>query len=139
MNADDVMRVLEKNWPEIREHLGEGWDQFLDTYEGIVVQLPRDPSQREVEQAVDGICSLMKRHDYTRALLQRAGSGAWSGGERLQRPGGSVNPDRTPLDQIRQRMGDWLKEADTDRQAGNGTEAPGGRSEEPRRPSSRSD
>ena len=70
MNADDVAKLLEREWQNIRQQLGESWSDFYTAYRSIIAKLPEAPTRSDLERITDEICQLMSRYDYTLGLLR---------------------------------------------------------------------
>jgi len=70
MEVEDVINLLEKNWPNIKEKLGENWPNFVAKYQCIINRIPDEPSREYLELTADEVCELMEKFDYTHLLLQ---------------------------------------------------------------------
>lgn len=70
MDAGDVAKLLETEWPSIRQQLGESWASFHRAYRSVIATLPQEPTRRDLERVADEICQLMSRHPYTLGLLR---------------------------------------------------------------------
>jgi hypothetical protein len=101
MTADDVVSLLEENWTGIREHLGDSWGSFFDGYAAIVAEVERD--EQAVGRAVDDVCRLMARYEYTQQLLRRMDS--QPSAERAAPSGASTLRDRETYEGIHNRFG----------------------------------
>src|SRR5262245_30769510 len=77
MNAAEVARLLQREWPGIQHHLGDRWPGFLAEYRTIVTRLREGSGRDDVERVADDVCDLLSRDAFTRRLLQNwQGAGA---------------------------------------------------------------
>ena len=107
MKANDIIELLEAEWPGIRENLREQWHDFVAAYRDIVAALPEEPSRDDIERTADAVCQLMGRYDYTQGLLR-----GWLGSltERLLSSAEESLSEQEKVNQIRNRFHQLAKE-----------------------------
>jgi hypothetical protein len=101
VTSEEVVRLLEAHWQDIREQLGDRWEPFLEEYGAIVDGLVED-ERRAVERAADEVCRLLKRDEYTAGLL--SGSAAPPSTSKLPLDEEKSVPEQTAVRQIHNRM-----------------------------------
>jgi hypothetical protein len=101
MNAAEVARWLQREWPGIRDHLGDRWPGFLAEYRTIVTRLREGSGRDDVERVADDVCDLLCRDTSTRRLLQ-----GWqgAGAERLLASARETLDDREFVRQVCNRF-----------------------------------
>ncbi|MFN3421788.1 MAG: hypothetical protein ACK40X_08700 [Armatimonadota bacterium] len=121
MNANDVAKLLEREWQNIRQQLGEGWGEFHRAYRDIIATLPEEPTRSDLERVADEICQLMSRYDYTLGLLQ-----GWQGGlsERLLPSAGETLSEKEQIRQVCNRFKHLAEQDEARQEQGQSSEKP---------------
>lgn len=70
LSSGNVVALLENNWKNIQEQLGDDWNDFSEAYIEIINKLPDKSNIKDIETTTDQICRELHKYDFTKELMQ---------------------------------------------------------------------
>ncbi len=97
---EQIVSLLERNWSHLKNELGEGWTEFIGSYNAIVERLPPEPDNEDIMRAMMRLLALLGESEAGRRLLREERDLDL----RLMESGMETQADRSTVKQVANRL-----------------------------------